>query len=101
MSCFLSNSSTKYIIDGYIALDKANDLIILHVWDLKKTSSVSKEQVARGQRVFVLGSPKGLPASISDRLISGLRDFDGTKLIQITAPISRGVVVESLIIKEN
>jgi uncharacterized protein (TIGR02145 family) len=91
VSCFLSNSSTKYIIDGYIALDKANDLIVLHVLGLKrKPLIVSKEQVVPGQRVFVLGSPKGLPASISDGLISGLRDFDGTKLIQITAPISPG-----------
>lgn len=31
-----------------------------------------------------------MPATISDGIISGLRDFKGIKLIQITAPISPG-----------
>ncbi len=38
----------------------------------------------------MIGSPKGLPSTISDGLVSSLRNFEGKKFIQITAPISSG-----------
>lgn len=45
-----------------------------------------------GQRVYALGSPRGLELSLSDGLVSGLRrSEDGSlELIQTTAPISPG-----------
>ncbi|MEY2764244.1 MAG: hypothetical protein RLZZ205_668 [Bacteroidota bacterium] len=90
-SCFVNNSTTKYKIDGYVAADRSVDLILLKVSSLDKTPfSFSSEVVSPGQKVYVIGSPKGLPATISDGIISGMRDFDGYKLIQMTAPISPG-----------
>ena len=89
--CFTNNSSTKYKIEGYLAVDKSVDLILLKVLGLNRTAlKMTMSSVSPGQKVYVIGSPKGLPASISDGIVSGLRNFDGKELIQITAPISPG-----------
>jgi hypothetical protein len=89
--CYLNNSDIQYKIDGYLAVDKAVDLILLKVSGLDKPAiKFSTSLVSIGQKVFVIGSPKGLSASITDGIISGMRDFDGYKLIQMSAPISPG-----------
>lgn len=89
--CYLNNSEVKYKVDGYLAADKSVDLILLKVSTLTKPALVfSNEGVDPGQKVYVIGSPKGLPATISDGIVSGMRDFKGYKLIQMTAPISPG-----------
>ena len=43
-----------------------------------------------GDRVFVIGNPEGLIQTLSDGLVSSLRQFAGASVIQITAPISPG-----------
>ncbi len=44
-----------------------------------------------GERVVVVGSPYGLDATVSDGIVSSVRDLPGLgKVIQISAPISRG-----------
>lgn len=89
--CYLTGSTSKFKIDGYVASDKKTDLIILKISNIDKPSiKMSTESVSPGQKIFVLGSPIGLPATISDGIISGLRGFDDYDLIQITAPISPG-----------
>jgi uncharacterized protein (TIGR02145 family) len=89
--CYTDNSSKKYKIEGYLAVDKSIDLILLKVHGLnRKSLKMSPNSVIPGQKVFVIGSPKGLPATISDGIVSGLRDFNGYRLIQISAPISPG-----------
>jgi hypothetical protein len=90
-SCYLNNSTSKYKIDGYLGYDKESDLILLQVSGLNMPFvKISANNVTPGQKVFVIGSPIGLPATISDGIVSGLRSFNGIKLIQITAPISHG-----------
>jgi uncharacterized protein (TIGR02145 family) len=89
--CYTSNSSIKYKIEGYLAVDKSVDLILLKVPGLDRSAlKIAVSSVSPGQKIYVIGSPKGLPATISDGIVSGLRDFEGYKLIQITAPISPG-----------
>lgn len=89
--CYTNSSAAKYEIEGYVAVDKEVDLVILKVKGLNKPSiKLANETPTPGQKVYVLGSPKGLPATITDGIVSGLRDWDGTKLIQISAPISHG-----------
>lgn len=90
-SCYLNNTTTKYKIEGYLAADQSVDLILLKVPSLNKPAlPMAPEAVSPGQQVYVIGSPKGLPATISDGIVSGMRDFEGYKLIQMTAPISPG-----------
>jgi len=90
-SCYVNNSTTKYKIEGYVAADENVDLILLKVATLNKPPlTMASQSVSPGQQVYVIGSPKGLPATISDGIVSGMRDFEGYKLIQMTAPISPG-----------
>jgi len=89
--CYTKNSTIKYEIEGYVAVDTSVDLIFLKVSGLRRTPiTISGTPLEIGQKVYVIGSPKGLPATISDGIISAFRDFDSNKLIQITAPISPG-----------
>jgi hypothetical protein len=43
-----------------------------------------------GQRVYAVGSPEGLELTLSEGLISSLRDFEGSQYIQTSAAISQG-----------
>jgi hypothetical protein len=43
-----------------------------------------------GQRVYAIGAPEGLELTISEGLISSLREFDDSQYIQTSAAISQG-----------
>lgn len=43
-----------------------------------------------GEKVFTVGAPRGLEATLGQGLISGLRKSKGRRLVQTTAPISPG-----------
>ena len=90
-SCILNNSDIEYKIDGYVGVDKSVDLILLKVSTLNKPAiKFAVTTASIGQKIYVIGSPQGLPATISDGIISGMRDFEGNKLLQMTASISPG-----------
>ena len=46
--------------------------------------------LAVGERVYAIGAPEGLELTISEGLISGLRDFDKGRVIQTSAAMSPG-----------
>lgn len=48
------------------------------------------EQIAVGERVVAIGNPKGLQNTVSDGLVSAVRESGGVKKIQISVPISHG-----------
>ena len=84
----------SYAIKSVVAEDKDRDLIKV-VTDLPKESiqgvHIAKIAPEIGQRVIVVGSPLGLEQSVSDGIISAVRDIPRIgKLLQITAPISPG-----------
>lgn len=85
-----NNSGSKYNV-SIVAADTYNDLALLRVSGIsKKPLAISGEQIMPGEKIFVIGTPKGLQATISDGIVSGLRSDEGRDLIQITAPISPG-----------
>lgn len=43
-----------------------------------------------GQRVYAVGAPEGLELTISEGLVSSIREIDGAHYIQTSAPISSG-----------
>lgn len=43
-----------------------------------------------GQRVYAIGAPEGLELTISEGLVSSIREFEGAQYIQTSAPISSG-----------
>lgn len=87
----INGDSKKHNIEGYYNIDTNNDLILLSVPTLKGTSiEINKVIPEIGEKIYAIGSPKGLSGSISEGIVSGIRTFDGNELIQITAPISPG-----------
>jgi len=48
------------------------------------------EQIAIGERVVAIGNPKGLSNTVSDGLVSAVRNVNDMKQIQISVPISPG-----------
>jgi len=55
-------------------------------WGTRRASS----SLAVGERVYAIGAPEGLELTLSEGVISGLRDFDGAHVIQTSAPVSPG-----------
>ncbi len=43
-----------------------------------------------GEKVYAIGSPQSLENTLSEGIISGLREMDGVRYIQTTAPIAQG-----------
>jgi hypothetical protein len=50
----------------------------------------SSQWLEVGDPVYAIGAPQGLELTLSDGLISGIRESKGTEYIQTTAPISKG-----------
>lgn len=50
----------------------------------------SSQWLEVGDPVYALGAPEGLELTLSDGLVSGIRQAQGTDYIQTTAPISKG-----------
>jgi len=48
------------------------------------------KQLRTGQRVYAIGAPQGLDLTISEGIVSSLREVPGGTVIQTTAPISAG-----------
>jgi hypothetical protein len=82
----------KYVVSGYVAIDKTNDLVILKVSGLNgsKLSLESVKIPEIGEKIYAVGNPKGLSGTFSEGIISGIREIGDNQVIQITAPISPG-----------
>jgi len=87
----ISGESKKHKINGYLAIDKSHDLALLSVPTLIGNSlAINDNSPEIGEKIYAIGNPKGLSGTISEGIISGIRNFDNEELIQITAPISPG-----------
>lgn len=88
---FVNGSSTKHKIEGYFSIDKQNDLAILSVPTISgKSLSLVSNNPEIGEKIYAIGNPKGLSGTISEGIVSGIRNLENKELIQITAPISPG-----------
>lgn len=84
----------KFAAKGILAIDGEGDLAILQV-DVAPNSAVPLQIVQRvpqeGESIVVIGNPFGLEGSVSNGIVSAVREISGYgKIIQITAPISPG-----------
>lgn len=80
-------------VEGLLHIDKENDLVLLKVKgsNLPKVKIGAIEKVSIGEKVYVISSPEGFENTISDGILSGIREVDSNrKILQITAPISKG-----------
>ena len=87
----LVNKDEVYEIDGVVGYNIEYDLALIKIADNSGTPLTLKSPVVNiGQKIFAIGNPLGLEGTISDGIISGLRDFEDFSLLQISAPISPG-----------
>jgi tetratricopeptide (TPR) repeat protein len=84
----------RYVVKGVLAVDGEGDLALLQV-DVPKEHVVplliDKTTPLEGESIVVIGNPYGLEGSVSNGIVSAVREIPGYgKIIQITAPISPG-----------
>jgi tetratricopeptide (TPR) repeat protein len=87
-------NGSKYVAKGVLAIDGEGDLALLLV-DIPKELAVPlplvKSAPLEGESIVVIGNPFGLEGSVSNGIVSAVREIPGYgKIIQITAPISPG-----------
>lgn len=83
-----------YNVKGVLAVDGEGDIALLQV-DIPPTVAspltVVRTSPQEGESIVVIGNPLGLEGSISNGIVSAVRDIPNFgRIIQITAPISRG-----------
>ena len=73
-------------------VDAERDLCTLKVSGLSAPPTIigSSVDLEVGSKVYAIGSPEGYELTLSDGLVSGKRELDGNRYIQVTAPISHG-----------
>lgn len=87
----VSAQDQELAVEGAVGWDEVNDLVVLKVkGELTPAEVGDSDLVKVGQQVVAVGNPLGLRATVSEGIVSGLREVDGRKLIQTTAPISHG-----------
>ncbi len=84
----------KFSARGVLAIDGEGDLALLQV-DVPQNSAAALPLVQtapqEGESIVVVGNPFGLEGSVSNGIVSAVREIPGYgKIIQITAPISPG-----------
>jgi hypothetical protein len=76
-----------------LGVDEEHDLALLKIEaeDLTVVALGDSDAVEPGDAVVAIGNPLGvLSHTVSDGLISAVRDYEDTKMLQISAPISVG-----------
>jgi len=83
-----------YAVDGVLKTDKARDVAVIkaHGQNFRTLTLGNSDRVQVGEEVVAIGNPLSLDSTVSNGIVSGMRaaNEEGGKLLQITAPISRG-----------
>jgi tetratricopeptide (TPR) repeat protein len=84
----------KFPVKGVVAVDGEGDLALLQV-DVPKEFAIPLPIVRaapqEGESIVIIGNPYGLEGSVSNGIVSAVREIPGYgKIIQITASISPG-----------
>jgi len=90
----LDGKGRVYQVAGLLAVDEEGDLALMQV-DMSPERARSSELAVslpeEGETVFVIGNPLKLEGSVTDGIVSAVREVPGVgKIIQTTAPISHG-----------
>ncbi|MCA1616240.1 MAG: tetratricopeptide repeat-containing serine protease family protein [Acidobacteria bacterium] len=90
----LDGKGRVYPVEGLLSVDEEGDLAVLSVSvpsDRARAAEVTESVPEEGEQVFVIGNPLRLEGSISDGIISAVREVPNLgRIIQTTAPVSHG-----------
>lgn len=77
---------------GVLSLDKDKDLALLKFAAKNQPALKLGEygKIKQGESIVVIGSPKGLEQTVSNGIVSAMREENSWHTVQITAPISPG-----------
>ena len=84
---------TGYTKVRVVKLDARKDIAVLKIdgYDFKPVRLGNSDKLVVGQRVVAIGNPLGLESTVSDGLVSALRQTNGgIKLLQVSVPLSPG-----------
>jgi tetratricopeptide (TPR) repeat protein len=89
-----SSNGNVYPVKGVIAVDAEGDIAVLRVDappGQARPLSLDRTSPQEGESVVVIGNPFGLEGSVTNGIVSAVRDIPTFgRIIQITAPISPG-----------
>ncbi len=79
-------------VQGVAAIDDDRDFALIRIagFGLPSVGLGNSDSVQVGQRLLAIGAPLGFDATVSDGLLSGVRVIDGTRVFQISIPVSPG-----------
>lgn len=85
-------SGETFEVQGVAAIDEDRDFALVRIagFGLPSTALGNSDSVQVGQRLLAIGAPLGFDASVSDGLLSGIRVIQGTRVFQISIPVSPG-----------
>lgn len=90
----LDAKGRTYPVAGALAVDDEADLALLQVElpaERSKPLNLTTSLPEEGEPVFLIGNPLRLEGSVSDGIVSAIREVpDLGRIIQITAPVSHG-----------
>src|SRR5689334_12004609 len=90
----LDGKGKIYPVTGALAVDEEGDLALLGIdmpLDRIRSTELARELPDEGEQIFVIGNPLKLEGSVSDGIVSAVREVPNSyRIIQITAPISHG-----------
>lgn len=90
----LDGKGKVFNVTGTLAVDEEGDLALLGVdmpHERPRASEIATVLPDEGESIFVIGNPLKLEGSVSDGIVSAVREVPNVgKIIQITAPISHG-----------
>ena len=90
----LDGKGKVFPVNGTLAVDEEGDLALLGVempLERARASELASELPDEGEPIFVIGNPLKLEGSVSDGIVSAVREVPNSyRIIQITAPISHG-----------
>lgn len=90
----LEGKGRTYAVPGALAVDEEADLVLLRVSlpdERSRALQLSTTLPEEGEPVFVIGNPLRLEGSVSNGIVSAVREVpDLGRIIQTTAPVSHG-----------
>ena len=87
-----SSTGAVYQVKGVLAVDAEGDIALLKIDETQiRPLPLDKTSPQEGESVVVIGNPLGLEGSVTNGIVSAVRDIPTFgRIIQITAPISSG-----------